>query len=564
MSNFLFFLSRLVLFPIELVASPNSVLRTAWSGSARGRSLLLGLPAVLVACLGVALLCWAEFGVAKTMEQHYLAEVEKSNKEKKRLKKDMDQEIRMRQASTRITPEQVDQLITPDDPRKLGLETHQLRETIYLEKLISLNTSEPVYKYKLALALIEKEETRNRGLAIMNTISPVDEPGHVAGHLLLADYHLARPAQDPREKLMNVKIALAHSDMCLKRDKNNIAAMSMKARLLFAQRNFAQAYEIFERLFVTNPRYYEPLVEINGFLNRPEANPEILAEAIQRYSDVLEATETLTDSDRVKTWQELTKCYILKKDFETIEQQLLDEIQLQSNNPDNSGKRVWAEHLLARVYVGWLQQYPSTEVANLPSRLEFLEKAYGFNPTNPRVLRELVRLSANADQTIASQALQIYDATKRMDAPALVLNELGAQALGRSEYQSALEYFERARKKSPQVPEILNNLAYTYLVAERPNPKRALKLVDEAFRYLPNNSQNFEFRTYFHDTRGRAMMQLNRMSEAAAEFEFALRTRPDDQDILAALIKCYSANGLDPSPYENHLKSIREEQASER
>ena len=95
--------------------------------------------------------------------------------------------------------------------------------------------------------------------------------------------------------------------------------MSMKARLLFAQRNFAQAYEIFERLFVTNPRYYEPLVEINGFLNRPEANPEILAEAIQRYSDVLEATETLTDSDRVKTWQELTKCYILKKDFETIE-----------------------------------------------------------------------------------------------------------------------------------------------------------------------------------------------------------------------------------------------------
>ncbi len=95
--------------------------------------------------------------------------------------------------------------------------------------------------------------------------------------------------------------------------------------------------------------------------------------------------------------------------------------------------------------------------------------------TNSIVLRELTRLGANDDSSIAQEAKQIYDPTSQSDAPASVFNEIGAQLLSNSNHEEALRYFEMARKKAPRNPEILNNLAYTYTVIEVPNPKRGLK-----------------------------------------------------------------------------------------
>ena len=126
-----------------------------------------------------------------------------------------------------------------------------------------------------------------------------------------------------------------------------------------------------------------------------------------------------------------------------------------------------------------------------------------------------------------------------------------------------MQYFENARQKSPRDPEILNNLAYTYLVGDEPNPRRGLTLVTEALKQLPRTKDSQRFLTFFRDTRGQALMQLDKWTEAAADFESALIDRPRDKGILESLIQCYRAIGLDPSPYVERLKVVNEEDSAD-
>ena len=53
-------------------------------------------------------------------------------------------------------------------------------------------------------------------------------------------------------------------------------------------------------------------------------------------------------------------------------------------------------------------------------------------------------------------------------------------------------------------------------------------------------------------------MQMNRMDEAAAALEMSLQIRPENQEILQALIQCYE--GRDPRQadvYRNRLEELK-------
>lgn len=519
----------------------------------RDRSLMLGLPAVLVSIIGVVLVCVAEFGVAKNLEERYLFEAEQSIKEKQRLVTELQREMRIRQVAVPSDVERGSELIPKDDPRRIALESNRKKESIYLEKLISLNTEESEYKYKLALACLEKEDSRARGLAIMKTISPEGEPGHILGHNFLSNFYLKSKTNNKSEAIRNVSLALEHAELCLRKDKTNIKAMQVKARILSIHRNYVEAYQVFSELFLTDPRYFQALVQLNEKLNREDRNLEVLSIATQAYDSMLKDRENLTESERVQIFQQLCRCYLAKDDFAGIQDRLLKEIELQSSSSGDSAKRVWAEHLLSSVYSNWLEKFPDDQF----KRLELMLKAHALNPSNETILRGLTELGGDENEQVAAAARQAYDPSQHTDAPALVLNELGAQALSRKEFGQALRFFELARKKSPRSPAVLNNLSYTYLVGDTPNPKRALKLVDEALKNLPNTEANQGYRTHFHDTRGKALMQLGKVSEAAAEFEFALLSRPDNVPILESLIKCYRANDMDAGPYERHLSQVK-------
>ena len=97
------------------------------------------------------------------------------------------------------------------------------------------------------------------------------------------------------------------------------------------------------------------------------------------------------------------------------------------------------------------------------------------------------------------------------------------------------------------------------MVCENKNPERALKLVDEAIRLVGNKPESKVARSNFYDTKGTALLQMNRMTEAAAAFEIAIQDRPNNRKILESLVKCYEGNNLSPGIYLERLKRLDEQ-----
>ncbi len=372
-------------------------------------------------------------------------------------------------------------------------------------------------------------------------------------------------ANSQREARYYLGLARKHAEHCLTRDQDNQYAKLIKAQLLFVEERFEQAYEVFSELFEQNPLLYESLTRINTRLGREEKNLSIYDQAQAKFELQL-ADPGLSIDEWSRALQHVMRCLVEKEDFETAQKKLEDEIGLLDDVEYAELKRVFIQKMLAAVYLDWIRSLePKSDStmnvssgemdAFLPQQLEMLKKAYGYDPGNADVLRGLTRI-ALSDQPLAEEARAFYDPRKHRDAPASVLNELGSDALSKSQYEDAIRYFELARKKAPNNSMILNNLAYVYLVCGNRNPERALKLVDEAIRFLPNNETALKVRSNFFDTRGTALMQLNRMDEAVAAFEIALQDRPNNRKILESLVRCYQGNSLSPEVYLERLRRL--------
>jgi len=558
MNFILFHLRRLFSLPFELFSSPGGMIGSLWSESGRSRALLMGIPALLLSLLGVTLLLWARFGIADSLEDRYKAQLEKSSKEKVRLIDTLRREVRMRQA-TQLSNTTPTDLIDKDDPRRVELENWRSREKIYLEKLNDLNPDEPEYLYQLALVSFENRDL-NKCLAQMNLTAPLDEPGYVKAHLWLAKYYMNAPIKTTERAMKNINLAMAHADQCLKREQDNILAKQIKGTLMFARNgDLNGAYDIFYELFNVEPKYYKSLLEINKRLGKTDRNDRVLGIAIERFLDKLN-DDKLDSSERIRVWNNLTHCYTERRQFSVAEQMLKEEIKRQSEIDDGSG-RVWVERMLASVYVKWTSELKLDTPEGTQQQLKYLTASFRLDPSNRLVMKHLTRLAAHENPEVVAAAKKIYDASVDPDAPASVLNEIGVQALARSDYAEALIFFDRAKKKSPKNPEVLNNLAYTHTVGENPNPARGLTLINQALRYLPKNEDAKSYLTYFRDTRGQALMQLNRWTEAIADFEFAHRDRPDNRQIIESLIRCYQAAGLDDGQWIRKLQELDQNEA---
>jgi hypothetical protein len=106
MNQLLFYLRRLFSFPLSIVNSVRERVAGIRGQTERGRAFWLGLPAILVAVLGVSALCWAQFGFASSLEDRYQTASQDMKQERDRLKKTLMEESRMIRVANR---EEVDQ-----------------------------------------------------------------------------------------------------------------------------------------------------------------------------------------------------------------------------------------------------------------------------------------------------------------------------------------------------------------------------------------------------------------------------------------------------------------------
>lgn len=546
-------------WPIDAIFGEKGLLGTS---AGRSRSLMLGLPAILFALTGVLLLVFAQVSLDKSLESVYQGRLAASNEEKVRLAKELELEIKLQLASQQVVTETtLDDLVSPEDERRVNLKRARDEERVYLQKLNAINPEDDEYLFKLAKVTIEDNQA-DRGLAMVRKISPVSEPGYIPGHLFLANYHLRKASTvQPGRRLQQVNVVIRHLKNILLREPNNKQALILLGSIYHKQHNYTAAYPHFYTLFKGDPSGFRTVVELNKRLDREYENVHVLNEASDFFRSKLRELRR-DDDQRIVMLKNMTDCYRMQKDFDAAESMLKNEIKTYARVADDASRLLWTKKLLSSIYVSWSISFLGEDYDAVKKRLGFLKLAMKYDLENADAQRSLTRIAYMEFPDLAQESLEIYSALDHPDAPAVVINELGIQALSRSRYEDALRYFTVAHRKAEKNPEILNNLAYTHLKSETPNPKLALKLIDDALRFTPPAALE-KYRSNFLDTRARAYMQLKQYNSAIADFTRAWSDRKESLEIMEAIIECYYANDMasNAATWELKLEDEKKRQA---
>lgn len=534
-----------------------------------GQALYFGIPALVFAMFGLLFLIVGELNAGKTLIQKYEDRVEEISKKESALKGELSQEFQMARANNKKLDFDTEEFANLRSQLAELLKSKQ----ILLSKLHSLAPDQAKHQFQLAGTFFTKSELmsispatskqeiqirgerakslKEQGVAIMKQIAPEDNPGHLEAHLYLAKASMPKTAKSARERFAGLRLADLHLNHALVRDEGNTSALSMK--VLIAQKfgKYDDAKEHLQKLFDTDPFVYPQLCQLNIQLGEIGQNLTVLHSARERLSNQL--SETTGSSDRrTKCATYLVDCMHRLDNVDAADKIINEET---ARFPEESNVQLWATRLLAIGQELRFRAIGTVTAENASEMMGFLRAGYRFDPANQKILEHIVRIRSSDVPGIAEQSEEIYQPGEK--APASVENILGTQALANKDYLEATKRIARASQKNPLNGEYLNNLAYVYLIRSDPDPREALKLIDRAILNAQGANLRPEFLTHFYDTKGRALLELGKISEengdlavasgqyaaATAQLLKALIERPRDLGISKILVECYKANG---------------------
>lgn len=538
------------MLPVDLVMSPFREDSGDWEDS-RNRSLMLGLPAVVVMVLAIVVFGFMQIGRKDRMESWYTKLLETAQSTFKSQSALLSAQQNLAKTSTQKKSQ-----AAMDEIKELEAHVELLREQeqIYLEKLIDLNPENPDYKYQLAMAYQGVDPDKQR--ALLTLLAPEDRTVYYRAHDFKAQQYFndAQKARSTAEKKVFLEKALIHADHCLVQKEDDRLALLIKARILLESEKYQESAEIFGRLFIQRPEFYRDLVYIAAQTGNDDS--EILLQAIDRFRGRLRSNRQDDVNEWVACWKYMNDCWLRLKDYQTA----IDELQAEFVKQQDPVRKKFLNDEIAKVYTGWAGSGGEIVKGTESERriaLDRLLLAYKKNPKNENTLRLLALIVAN-DETFGAEARAIYDPYLDPNPPGQVLSELGTRSLNLNEYETAIQLFDRARKKSPQNPVVLNNLAYAHLVSQKGNAKEALKIIEQGLRTLGSLREPEQYASHLLHTRGTALMQLSRMEEAAASFESALRWRPEHEEIVESLVSCYEGRiDAQSEMYREYLAELR-------
>lgn len=157
-----------------------------------------------------------------------------------------------------------------------------------------------------------------------------------------------------------------------------------------------------------------------------------------------------------------------------------------------------------------------------PEALETLNKAYVLDPGNAGVL--LLRATVYQELKQTDEALADVDRVLKLRPGLPMAMQLRAALLaGSNKFEEAISQLEALRRAVPDDPDVDLQLAMFYNVEGR--PRKAIELFSKVLAKEPQ---------HFVALRGRAdaLLSVGKQAEAIADYETALKVRPDDPGVL--------------------------------
>jgi len=540
------------------------------------QSLYYGLPAVLLAIFGLLAMYFATSD-SRQLERRYLRLAEEASLSRKTLESELRRTRQSRRLVEGAGSASNEERVIQEEAKLKSILDEFRTERLYWEKLISIKPEENKYLYNIALSCVEESTLRkefpdqsetnikiaeglaSRGRSLMNALASPNETGYPPAHLWWAKSleQAALSGQVSTEQAKTLaNLALAHSEHYLSRELQAKDGLIIKTRMASFLERWQDAKDAVQVLFQSDPNYFRDLANLNRRLNKTEENPEVFRLAKSRL------LPTLRNELSVEVWQNTWANLFIAMTSTHEYAELIRNLTAESSkiaskgNPDDFGKLAFLNEILSATYFAQFRHLNNNLENVSSSQMEILNLSYQSNPRNADLLNLLTDLGFSDNAQTAAAAKAIYDPTNVSDPPPSVLIALGNQAVRTQQFDTAAEYFEQTLRKGLRTPQLLNNLAYSYLKTSNPNPERSLQMANDAIRIASQTSEQQALLSFLYDTQGAAFKQLGRHSEAIVAFETALRDRPNNRSIIQHLIDCYEAANLDPTNYRNRLKEL--------
>jgi tetratricopeptide (TPR) repeat protein len=389
---------------------------------------------------------------------------------------------------------------------------------VYFLRMASIDESDPATIYGLAVTAAEKEDYE-RARSLMRQIAPKDEPGRARAHFWLAMDMLERDAPLSAD----AERALEHDlKQALGGPQFRTEANVLLGDLYLSRDDSESAILHYEQARSTRPELWLPLAELYTQQNRTVLAHGAATRASKHFRQRTKA-EPQEPENRVRwAWSEV----LLGNYPQAVE-------ILESGLAYSNAQRF--HDVLVATYLTWHESLVKHNRHDLTKQLQLLNRALTHGPNNPQVLTLLANLATRPWEQNEEARATLKQLLSSGVAPATVHVILGTRALEQGDVQKGLMHLEVANERNPQIPIVLNNLAWGLAQQNEPDLERALELA-EAAKQLSDDPE-------ISDTLGTILARLGRFPRAAAELETALRAFPDRPEIHTKLAEVYQNLG---------------------
>lgn len=397
---------------------------------------------------------------------------------------------------------------------------------LWLEKATLLNPHDLKYLYSQAL-LADENGRRDRARLIMQRLAPADGEGYPPAHFWLAHDLIGQSLPLTPELSQAIEHHLKQS---LRSELLKAESHALLGRLLVIRGDRPQAISHFELAAREKPECHLAL----AVLYQEQQEPDKAARSARRAADYfgkLVAAEPATWGLRLQ-WAQAELLGENYAEAVGILEAAVDKVK----DPKPFREALVATHL------NWLADMAEREPKRLDKQLDILNAAFKYGPENPEVLGLIANLVTQPrDEADSRQVAELRKALMLTlasgTAPPLVHLIVGTRALEAGEVERAVTHLELACKANPNMPMVLNNLAWGLAHRKPPDLDRALRMIDAA---IPLSDQ-----PNFRGTRAVILAAMGRSQDAINELEAVLRRHPDPAWVHESLAGLYRQAGVE-------------------
>jgi tetratricopeptide (TPR) repeat protein len=392
---------------------------------------------------------------------------------------------------------------------------------LFALKLAELRDTSAQGRFALA-RLAESRGQMQLARRLMAELAPDDSAGHPPAHYWIVQ-QLLREKQQWEVDESNLLVHHLEQSLKVSSGEQREVAGTLLAEIYTAEGRYEEAVAVLKSLVGRRPALQLKLAEIYLALEDDSQFRRELAGAKRYLREQVEADPADLDARL-----QLARAEALDGELAQAEAVLLAGLA-QQDEP-----RLHAQ--LAEVYVVMSDQLQKSEPDVLSARLDLLQKALRHQPDQEQALRRLAYFLGRSGPQADKARAMLKDALANGQAPGTAHMILGTTAAAAGNLDEARLHLEQAHALNPDLPDLLNNLAWVLARLDPPQLQRALGMIDRALERSPEHPE-------LRETRGQILARMGRSQDALVDLEFALRALRGRPRLHTTLAEIYQQLG---------------------